>query len=240
MASRKPHRRKRSADQPDLPPAQPAVAPPVLPAAPIGQSIAQPVAQPVKPLRAVVRRGAVSDVAVGIRPMWARIGLVFLACAYYAALLHHPAEIKWLAPAEFFTEATALFPRASDSAVEYRLEGWSCTTSSWQLLDPRPYFPIQPDDKESRFQRLGHFYYNERPAMVALANYILDGHAAGIDDGVTGKIGGIQLIQVLRKVPPVGTPIERYHFDPMAPIPADQRKEKYHTSQSERTRRCNS
>jgi hypothetical protein len=172
--------------------------------------------------------------------MWARIALVVLACTYYLTLLHHPVEVKWLAPAEFFTEATALFPRASESAIEYRLEGWSCATSSWQLLDPRPYFPIQPDDKESRFQRLGYFYEKSRPAMQALAAYVLAGHAAGVDDGVTGRIGGIQLVKVSRPLPAVGSPVERYHFDPFAPIPPEQRKDAYHTTSADRTRRCSS
>lgn len=237
MRSRKHERRKssasrvklRPADQPDLPPVEPVIAAP-------------PVVTP--PPRAVVRRGRQSDVAVGIRPMWARIGLVVLAGMYYLALLHHPVEIHWLAPAEFFTEATALFPRASEYALEYRLEGWSCSASAWQPLDPRPYFPIQPDDKESRFQRLAHFYGEltpaNRPVMVALADYIIAGHAAGADDGIAGKIGGIQMVVVLRKVPAVGTPIERYTYDPLGPIPPDQRKDKYHTTMTERKRRCSS
>src|SRR5205823_7427999 len=109
--------------------------------------------------------------------------LVGLALVYYFSLIRHPPDARWVRPAAFFTEATCLFPRSDTFAIEYRLEVWSCS-KQWQEIDFRPYFPIQPDDKESRFQRLAYFYDRNRPAMQALDNYISSGHAAGIDDGV--------------------------------------------------------
>jgi hypothetical protein len=176
-------------------------------------------------------------VAVGPGPRWLRLGLAGLAAVYYAALLHRPPEVSWLRPAVFFTEATSLFPRASSFAIEYRLEVWPCNRR-WEPIDPRPYFPIQPDDKESRLQRLGYFYEHNRPVMQALDAYILARHAAGVDDGVTGRIGGIRLFKVVRPFPAAGEPIERYHFDPFGPVPLQQRRDLYYTPGPERKRRC--
>ncbi len=176
-------------------------------------------------------------VAVGPGPRWFRRALVGLACAYFAALLHHPPDVAWVRPAGFFTEATCLFPRASAFAIEFRLEAWACT-GRWEALDPRPYFPIQPDDKESRLQRLGYFYEHSREAMQSLDAYITAGHAAGVSDGVAVPIGGIRLVKLVRPFPAAGAPVERYHYDPLAPAPADQRREMYYTPASERKRRC--
>jgi hypothetical protein len=164
---------------------------------------------------------------------------VGLAVLYYLALLHHPPESRWLRPLAFFTDATKLFPRASSYAIEYRLEVWPCGRG-WEPIDPRPYFPIRPDDKESRFQRLGYFYKHNRAAMHALDAYISTGHAAGVEDGVAGPIGGIRLFEVLRPLPNAGEPIERYHFDPFAPVPPEQRHDGYTTPETQRKRRCSS
>jgi hypothetical protein len=180
---------------------------------------------------------AASDIAVGPGPRWLRRALIGLACVYYAALLHHPPDRAWLRPAAFFTEATCLFPRKSYFAIEFRLEVWACGRR-WESIDPTPYFPIQPDDKESRLQRLAYFYEHNREAMQALDAYIAVGHAAGALDGVSGLIGGIRLIKVVRPFPPAGEPVERYRFAPQAPIPPDQRRELYYTPSAERERRC--
>jgi hypothetical protein len=176
-------------------------------------------------------------VAVGPGPRWVRRALAGLAVLYYAALIHHPPDHAWLRPAAFFTEATCLFPRASAFAIEYRLEVWPCGRR-WEPIDPRPYFPIQPDDKESRLQRLGYFYERNRPAMQALDAYIATRHAAGADDGVTGMIGGIRLFKIVRPFPSAGEPVDRYRFEPRAPVPAEQRREVYYTPGPERKRRC--
>lgn len=178
-----------------------------------------------------------SRVAAGPGPRWVRRALAGLAVLYYAALLKHPPDTRWLRPAAFFTEATCLFPRASVFALEYRLEVWACGRR-WESIDPRPYFPIEPDDKESRLQRLGYFYERNRATMLALDAYISARHAAGADDGVTGPIGGIRLFKIVRPFPAAGEPVERYHFDPLAPVPAAQRRDIYYTSGAERKRRC--
>jgi len=185
-------------------------------------------------------------IARGPGPRWFRWGLVALAVVYYGALLHHPPRYTWLRPAAFFTEATSLFPLSNSVVLEYRLEVWACGRD-WQPIDHRGYFPIQPDDKESRFQRLGYFYFNsktesqrDREVGKALDNYIVSRHAAGVEDGVTGPIGGIRVVKIVKPFPAPGEHVERYHFDTTAPVPADQRRDKYVTPAAERKRRCES
>lgn len=176
-------------------------------------------------------------IAVGPGPRWFRRALIGVACVYFAALIHHPPDTAWLRPVAFFTESTCLFPRASSFAIEYRLEAWACT-QRWVALDPRPYFPIQPDDKESRLQRLGYFFDHTREVMRALEAYITEGHTTGVFDGVSGAIGGIRLVKVVRPFPAAGEPVDRYHYEPLAPIPAEQRRDMYYTPAGERKRRC--
>jgi hypothetical protein len=172
----------------------------------------------------------------GRGPRWLRIGLACLATLYYLALIHSP-DAHSLRPVTFFTEATCLFPSASSFAIEYRLEAWPCG-GRWQPIDPRPYFPIRPDDKESRFQRLGYFYEHSRTVLQALDAFVSAHHAAGADDGVPGRIGGIRLFKVVRPFPDAGQPVERYHFDPFASVPPTQRRDIYYTPGTERKRRC--
>jgi hypothetical protein len=177
------------------------------------------------------------NIAVGPGPRWFRLGLAGLATLYFAALIHHPPDSDWTRPVAFFTEATCLFPRASVYTLEYRLEVWPCG-GKWEPIDPSPYFPIQPDDKESRLQRLGYFYERNRTVMQALDVYISERHAQGADDGVAGPIGGIRLIKVVHKFPEPGEPVDRYHYDPFAPIAKDELRDIYYTPGPERKRRC--
>lgn len=192
----------------------------------------------------VTQPAVATTVARGPGPRWLRRGLAGLALVYYGALLHHPSDAAWLRPVVFFTEATKLFPLSNAFVLEFRLEAWACG-QGWKPLDHRPYFPIQPDDKESRFQRLGYFYFNsktltrrDREVGEALDRYVADGHAAGTPDGVPGPIGGIRVIKIVRPFPAPGEPVERYHFDPFSQVPDDQRREKYATPSADRSQRC--
>jgi hypothetical protein len=188
-------------------------------------------------------------VARGPGPPGLRVGLAVLAALYYLALLKHPPQVGPLRPIAFFTECTCLFPRASGSTIEYRLDGWSCSARAWQALDPRPYFPIESDDKESRFQRLGffvalgldtrdkHITENSRTVMHALEEYIL-GHHGEVDDTISGSLGGIRLFRVQRPIPEPGSAVARYVYDPLGLISDQHRKDLYSTRQSDRNRRC--
>jgi hypothetical protein len=192
------------------------------------------------------------DVATGPGPLWFRYVLVVVAAIYLYGLatesLHKlfgskmPEHGAWLGPPIFFTQASSLFPEADTFAIEARLEAWSCATNSWQPLDPRPYFPIETDDKESRLQRLEYFYprYKQTDLVVmdALDDYIRAKHATGVDDGVKGTIGGIRLYKWEQRIPEPGQPALHYHFDPFAPVPKQERKIDFTTYTADRKTRC--
>ena len=191
------------------------------------------------------------DVATGPGPAWLRWALVGVALIYFWGLAREsahklfgtdvPEHGAWLQPAIFFTQATALFPQADEFAIEARLDAWVCETQSWQPLDPRPYFSIEADDKESRLQRLAFFYprvAEDRVVMHALDDYIRAKHAAGADDGVHGAIGGIRLYERTQPIPPPGEPPLHYEFDPFSPVPPEQHKDKFYTKASDRKARC--
>ncbi|MGE5187124.1 MAG: hypothetical protein ACM31C_33975 [Acidobacteriota bacterium] len=185
-----------------------------------------------------------SEIARGPGPRWLRITLAVVAGIYLAALIKHPSSSGSLGSVAFFTEATKLFPEADNVALEYRLDAWSCEAHAWLPLDPRPYFPIEADDKESRFQRLGYFYGDRaggetrRTVMNALDDYIL-AHHESVDDGVAGKIGGIKFFKVSRPLPAVGDEVPRYVYRPLAaPPPEAKLTELFHTRASIRKARC--
>ena len=155
-------------------------------------------------------------VAQGFGPRPFRYALLGVAIIYYVLLIRHPPAKSALHAIGWFTEATGLFPQADRFAVEYRIEGWSCAEGAWKPIDPTPYFPIRADDKESRLQRVAHFYKRERVVMRALDEYISSNHVDG--DGITGAFGGIRLVQLEKPLPPPGGDVERYVWDPLAPI----------------------
>jgi hypothetical protein len=157
------------------------------------------------------------DVAKGFGPPWFRWLLVGMAVVYFAALVHHPI-LSFARPVQFFAESTCLFPRADVYAIEYRLAGWSCDEAKWKPIDPGAYFPIETSNKESRFQRLAYFYKSSRLVMQALDAFVVERHP-GVDDGMPGTIGGIRMFETLKALPEPGGDVERYHWEPLAPIP---------------------
>ena len=181
-------------------------------------------------------------VAVGPGPRWWRRTLAVLGAVYFVALVKHPPQVRGLRAIGFFTESTCLFPRADNVSLEYRLDAWSCRDLKWEPIDPRAYFPIQADDKESQFQRLGYFYTGRdatstRIVMNALDEYIYQRHDTR-DDGFSGQIGGIRVTKWSRAIPPVGTEIARYEFTPLVPTPPSETKDEYFTKSSVRRSRC--
>jgi hypothetical protein len=194
---------------------------------------------------------AARNVVRGFGPRGFRLALVVVAIVYYLGLLHH-GWVGWVSrPAEFFVDATKLFPDANRVAMEFRLEGWSCTDHSWHLIDPRPYFPMRSDDKESRFQRLAYFYgvragkpakgtpkekVPERIAMYALDDYIMARHP-DVDDGLAGDIGGIQVYVIKKPIPEPGVTVDRYNYEPFV-VTEGKREDLFYTPESKRKARC--
>ena len=62
----------------------------------------------------------------------------------------------------YFSQVAALFVNAAPKVIDYRAEGWSCTEHRWIEIDVRPYFRIDADNKENRFQRALQFYRKNR------------------------------------------------------------------------------
>ena len=191
-------------------------------------------------------------VAQGIGPKGFRYALIAAAALYFVLLLHPPNDPGRMRPVIFFMQATALFPRADAYALEFRIQAWSCTDLAWKPMDPTPYFPIQADDKESRLQRVAYFYKKEKIVMRALDQYVYDAHTEDPGgDGIDGPIGGIKLVQVDTPLPPPGSDVVRYQWNPLAPIAdplpdcADKKKGEvfpacnlYYAPNSTRKKRC--
>jgi hypothetical protein len=144
-------------------------------------------------------------------------------------------------PAEYFMQVAALFPDAATAASEYRAEGWICADQRWQELDSRPYFPLDPDDKENRFQRALRFYRDEPLVLHALDDYLVERHNAGLhDDGIPRDrvIGGARIVLVRVPIPRPGTPIERLARRPLADFAKDETRVLYHTPKARLDQRC--
>ena len=165
-----------------------------------------------------------------------------LGFAYFIALVKHPPQSHGLRAISFFTTSTCLFPSADRYAIDFRIDGWSCSDKKWKPLDPRAYFPIQADDKESRFQRFSYFYTmgggdRMRESMHALEAYIEQFHPER-DDGLAETIGGIRLSKWTHPLPPPGDDVKKYIYEPLEVPPAKERKDLYYTRESERRAKC--
>jgi hypothetical protein len=144
----------------------------------------------------------------------------------------------WLA---FFMQCAALFPRAAHYSIDYRAEAYVCDTGQWQELDVRPYFQIDVNDKESRFQRALFFYRRQKVVMNALERFLIEVHNHepqndGIPDGA--KIGGVRMLSIRGPLPEIGAPLVRVHWTPLAEIPMQERKQWYQTKSSKIAERC--
>lgn len=165
--------------------------------------------------------------------------LIAIAALYLACIALDGSGCSWPSkvlprPLAFFTQVSVLFPRAAHATIDYRAEAWDCSKKDWVELDTRPYFPIDPDDKENRFNRAMHFFRENRKTMHALDRYLVRSYDAGSGE----RIGGVRLLSLRIPIPPVGSKFERYQREPLAHYPESQRKYFYHTPESLRARRC--
>jgi hypothetical protein len=141
----------------------------------------------------------------------------------------------------FLTQCSGLFVNASRAAIEYRAEGYVCSKGEWEEVDTRPYFPIDADDKESRFQRVMFFYRNNKKTMTSLDRFLVRSHNEHVhDDGDARdeKIGGMRLFSIRTPLPKIGDPPVHVHRRSLAEIPEDWRKVFYQTKSAWVTERC--
>jgi hypothetical protein len=145
--------------------------------------------------------------------------------------------------ANYFLQVSALFPYSATASIDYRAEAWVCSDRTWQELDTRPYFPLDPDDKENRFQRVMHFFRENEPTMRALDEYLVTGHGVGRGpDGIAQDraIGGVRLCSLRIPIPKPGDPIEPVRHRPLSDYPHEERHYFYHTPKSIVAERCRS
>jgi hypothetical protein len=141
----------------------------------------------------------------------------------------------------YFLQIAALFPHAATFVIDYRAEGWLCKERQWQEIDVRPYFPLDPDDKENRFQRVMHFLRDNRPTMNALDDYLVTGHdAGGHADGIPddAKLGGIRTLSLRIPLPDPGAPLTRTEHRPLSEYPVSEHHNWFYTKASKRAARC--
>ena len=172
-------------------------------------------------------------------PRWLRHLLTVLAGVYLASLFLESAAQRLpraYLPASllYFTQATCLFPRAARMAIDYRLEGWDCAALRFREIDVSALFPIRPWDKESRFQRIAHFYRQNRSVMHALEHYVLGRQSAGAQP----HIGGVRLSSVRTPLPPLGASVGPWQPAPLDESSADRIKNWYYTPESRRRAFC--
>jgi hypothetical protein len=171
-------------------------------------------------------------------------GAVYLAAIFLGSAGSSLPRNTLPRPLLYFTQVACLFPHAATHSIDYRAAAYSCSERRFQELDYRSYFPLHPDDKENRYQRLAHFYRNNRRAMQALDAYLVERHNAEVErgespgDGIDSRIGGILVVSLRIPLPEPGTRVDRYTRTPLAEVPSDWRKHWYRTPRSRRDERC--
>jgi len=156
--------------------------------------------------------------------------------------------------AEYFMQIAALFPRAEVASIDYRAQGWVCQDRRWEELDTRPYFPIDPDNKENRFERVLHFFHEHRGpsrgdgrarpedvTLRALDAYLVGAHNDGKrDDGIPRDrmLGGTRFLSLRIPLPRPGDRLERVVRHPLEDYPEKQRAYWYHTPHAKIEAHC--
>lgn len=171
------------------------------------------------------------------------VAVVYLACVWLDAA---GSSIPWKVLPRwgvYFTQIACLFPHASIDAIDYRAQGWACGRQRWEAIDIAPDFPIDPNDKENRFQRVMHFYRANRPTMRALGAYLVHRHNGRVRKGEVSAgsralIGGVRLLDLRIPIPAPGQHVDRFRRKPLAAYPESERHYFYWTPHSMRDERC--
>jgi hypothetical protein len=161
--------------------------------------------------------------------------LIGAAALYLLALAISTSEVSTLdrfqpGTLRFFTQLSALFVKAAETTIDYRLEGWSCEGSRFEEIDTRLYFPMRPNDKENRFQRLAHFFRTDAKVMAALEEFLLP--------KLPRRMGGLRLLSLRIPFGAPGEGLDRYIRRPLVEYPEEIRHGWYATPMRERLRRC--
>jgi hypothetical protein len=192
---------------------------------------------------------AAAQVVRGPGPRWFRLGLGAVAGVYLMTIILGSAGSSFPGDVlprslRYLTQIACLFPRAATHTIEYHAVAYSCRDQRFRELDHRRYFPIHPDDKENRFERLVYFYRRNTRVMEALDEHLVERHnalvARGEDpgDGIEGPIGGILVMSLRIPLPEGSSAVERYQRKPASEQPREWRKRWYRTPRDRRVERC--
>ncbi len=169
------------------------------------------------------------------RGFWIAVAGLYLATVWLDGVgSTWPAKITprpWL----YFSQVAALFVNAAPKVIDYRAEGWSCTEHRWVEIDVRPYFRIDADNKENRFQRALQFYRKNRNVMRALEDFVVKRHNAASG---APPIGGVRFSSLRLPYPAPGEHVAPFEQRPLASYSADQKKDWFWTPTSRRAQRC--
>ena len=168
------------------------------------------------------------------RGFWIAVAGLYLATVWFDGVgSTWPRKITprpWL----YFSQVAALFVNAAPKVIDYRAEGWSCSDHRWIEIDVRPYFRIDADNKENRFQRALQFYRKNRNVMRPLEDYVVKRHNAGGG----AQIGGVRFSSLRLPYPAPGEHVAPFEQKPLASYSADEKHDWYWTPKSRRVQRC--
>jgi hypothetical protein len=138
-------------------------------------------------------------------------------------------------PMLFFVAYTALFPNAAVAAIDYRAEGYSCKDHQWSELDVTPWFPVDADNKESRFHRALQMYRKDRKVMRALEDYII---RRNNESPSRPEIVGVRFSSIRAPIPALGSHLDPAGFRSLTSYPESEKHAWYYTSAKKRRERC--
>ena len=167
------------------------------------------------------------------RGLWIAIAGLYLVTVWLDGVgSSWPAKITprpWL----YFSQVAALFVNAAPKVIDYRAEGWSCAERRWVEVDVRPYFRIDADNKENRFQRALQFYRKNRNVMRALEDFVVARHNAS-----GARIGGVRFSSLRLDYPPPGAHVAPFEQRPVSAYSGEQKHDWYWTPKPRRMQRC--
>ena len=170
----------------------------------------------------------------GVRGVVIALAALFLVTVWLDGVGSNWPQKLMPRPWVYFAQVAALFPHAAEVAIDYRAEGWSCADKKWVEIDVRPYFQIERDTKENRFERVLYFYRKERKVMRELEEYVVKRHNASSSP----RIGGTRFLSLRIPFPPPGGKAVRWEHKPLASYPKEQRHDWYWTPRAKRVERC--
>ena len=195
----------------------------------------EPEPEPERTRRKKAKRRLPGDGPSRFRGVWITLAALYLATVWLDAVgSTWPAKLTprpWL----YFSQVAALFVNAAPKVIDYRAEGWSCSERRWTEVDVRPYFRIDADNKENRFQRALQFYRKNRNVMRALEDFVVARHNAG-----GARIGGVRFSSLRLDYPAPGQHVAPFEQKPVSSYSGEQKHDWYWTPKPRRMQRCGS